>query len=47
MNGFGDFDTSAHGTPPVTNEQAPKVSGDVPDATKRLEWKWQFQAAGL
>ncbi len=46
MNGFDDLDTSADGTAPVTNEQAPKVTGDFPDPTKRLEWKWQFQAAG-
>ena len=46
MNGFDNLDTSADGTPPVTNEQAAKVSGDFPDASKRIEWKWQFQAAG-
>ncbi len=46
MNGFDDLDTSADGTAPVTNEQAPTVSGDFGDPTKRLEWKWQFQAAG-
>src|SRR5262249_20155725 len=45
-NGFDDLDTSADGTCPQTNAQAPHVTGDFSDAVKHLEWKWQFQAAG-
>ncbi len=46
MDGFDDLDTTGTTGFPLTNEQAPKVSGDFSDATTHTEWKWQFQAAG-
>jgi hypothetical protein len=45
MNGFDDLDTTQLGFA-TTNAEATTVTGDVPDPTTHLEWKWQFQAAG-
>jgi hypothetical protein len=44
---FDDLDTSAMGSFPVTNEQAPQVTGDYSDPDTHTQWKWQFHAAGL
>jgi hypothetical protein len=44
---FDDLDTSADGSFPRTNDQAKKVTGGFSDPIKRIQWKWQFRAAGL